>query len=158
MKTSSLLRAFLGAALFLMQCSCGDEVNEIYGTPYADFILTGNVVNSDGAPLVNVDVKNVMDTSCAGWSQIPRGEVGVLKGTTDETGRYLISCEFYNFIALAQDTIADNLHFRYEDPASLYEPFDTFIPLESLRLSGGDDNWYDGKAFVRIDVVLKDKQ
>lgn len=156
MKNRLILLLSVGALLAVASYSCADDDNYIYGTPYADFVMKGVVMNEKGDPLSDVVVANVMDSTSKDYYMLPAGKVGFWSCLTDEKGEYQFTTEYYQFVESSASSNGD-LHFRFTGNNSLYEPFDTVISKESIVLSGGDENLYGGMARFKINVVLKSK-
>lgn len=126
-----------GAACSLSGCEYGTPAVE-YGTPYATFIVNGNVkseVNSNAIPNIRVVMGN--DTTF-----------------TDVSGNYLVSNIDF------PDDQTFFVGFKDIDGAmnGEYQPLDTIILFIDPEFSGGTDNWNSGETKKEVNVKLKDKK
>lgn len=168
MKIRVFLQIILAAILGVFGFSCKEEGDE-YGCPYANFEINGRVVNQKGEPLADVKVENVQkhyiydyeaDSFHAYVDTIENGRFThytyldtMTWGMTDMSGNYDILMVDPRLLPFNDDGYL----FRFVGDTTLYEPYDTIVPQNSIQYKGGDGNWYAGKAIVNIDVVLKEK-
>lgn len=174
MKLRVFFQSILTVVLAFVGFSCQEEGDE-YGCPSADFVLKGHVVNQKGEPVPEVGIKTVStwyldedqgdslrtyDTIFDGrFTRLAYLDSSRVFVKTDERGDYLFKCDYYEYDILnVYSSDVESYLFRFVGDTSLYEPFDTLVPVNSIHFTGGDGNWYSGKATVNLDVVLKDKK
>ena len=129
-----LLTSF--AAILGINCSC-EQVEE-YGTPYASFVLKGNVSDPDGHPIPGINVK--MD-----YNETYTGTDGSYNLSRDGIPGESVT---YDVIFSDVDSIENGLFS------------DDTIPVTFRRsdLSGGDGHWNEGSATKTLNVILKRKE
>lgn len=139
--SQSILKMILLTFGFSCTTSCGG----LYGTPYADFEMKGNVTNEKGESLSDVEINSVSIESDS-----IRYERTV--AITNTRGMYTIAEDLYSL-----QWSDGGYPFRFIGDTTLYEPFDTTIRRDQLHFKGADD-WYEGKASIVVNVTLKEKE
>lgn len=148
MKKENYLMRLVGALLtavlaVLGLSSCNGEY--MYGTPHADFEISGIVTDEEGDPMEGVRVisrsrRDAGEGTDYGYSTT----IDCDTAYTDAKGHYLIE---------RTDVFGPKWVFVLaEDPEGGYGP--EYEELH-LKYQGGDHDWYDGKAVVTADFVLK---
>lgn len=168
MKIRIFLQLILAAILGIFGVSCEEEGEE-YGCPTANFIMRGEIVNAKGEPLPDVVVKNVwmqydpewmidslrqyedtiVDGDCSRYGYLE----GFVAAKSDLSGKYDMWCDYYT----EMQPSSEGYWFRFVGDTTLYEPYDTIIPNDSIVLTGGHGDWYGGKVELVLNVTLKEK-
>lgn len=130
-----LLVSLLGACGLNAGCERFSMVE--YGCPEADYEVKGCVTSSDGKPVEGIEVRAFGDTVA-----------------TDKEGRYDIQRSIF---PLASHT--EQVFFSDVDGQEHGSYADTVLNVEYRHsdLTGGDGNWYEGRAVKVLDVTLKEK-
>lgn len=144
MKIRKLFHLMLTSVLGMLGCS--EITADEYGCPTADFEMKGKVTNEKGEALPDVEVSTSMmeKDSIVHYRRL---------STTGETGTYQFK---EDLIGLGWKD--GGYSFSFIGDTTLYETYDTVIPADQIHLKGGDGKWYEGKASLTVDVVLKDKK
>ena len=129
--SSSVLALFLSILGF---SSCGDNSEEtcMYGTPSADFAISGKVTDSKNNPIKNIQISTDTDTT-----------------KTDSEGKYLLNIDrgFPTDLKLEYKDIDKEENGSF-DTKEVVEKFD------SSDFVDGDGSWYEGKATRTVNVTL----
>lgn len=135
------LKMMLGILGYSSISGCG----AMYGTPSADFVMKGKVVNERGESLSEVKIKSL---------SMYHDSVKHAKTLTftDEEGTYKVMEDLYDL-----GWGNDGYPFRFVGDTTLYEPFDTIIPENRLHFTD-DHGWYKGKTSIVVNVTLKEKK
>ena len=136
--------ALAGLLSLLGFSSCGNQVEE-YGTPHADFKVTGRVTDEAGEPLSGI---RVVPTNLKGHYPSPHDTV---YSSPDGSYKYRYNAGY------APDSLKFTL--KFEDPTSnpLYEPDSVTVGFAKGDLKGGDGHWYRGAAEKKVNITLKRK-
>ena len=136
--------ALAGLLSLLGFSSCGNQVEE-YGTPHADFKVTGRVTDEAGEPLSGI---RVVQTNLKSDFPSPYDTV-----YTASDGSFVR--EYSLFPA---DSVY--IHMKIEDTAepSIYESDSIAVGFAKGDLKGADGSWFLGAAEKVIDVKLKEKK
>ena len=136
--------ALAGLLSLLGFSSCGNQVEE-YGTPHADFKVTGRVTDEAGEPLSGI---RVVQTNLKSDFPSPYDTV-----YTASDGSFVR--EYSLFPA---DSVY--IHMKIEDTAepSIYDSDSVTVGFAKGDLKGGDNHWFKGEAEKVIDVKLKAKK
>ncbi len=115
-----------------------------YGCPTADFVVNGNVKSSEtDKPIENIKVVvRSNDTLDYKLDSIHTNANGFFKFSP------------YNF---PYKTASYRFIFTDIDGAEngLFKKLDTVIRFEDIEYTGGDGNWYEGRAERNIDIELQ---
>lgn len=134
-KVSSYVLGLLLSALGFTSCNGGGNLS-MYGTPSADFVVSGKVTNSANAPIPDIQVS------------IQREET-----KTDAQGNYVLKNSGFSF--------PGDLEIKFTDiDAELngsYETKEVIEEVESSDYVGGDESWYSGKVTKTVNVELVEK-
>ncbi|MBN1819979.1 MAG: radical SAM-associated putative lipoprotein [Prolixibacteraceae bacterium] len=133
--TNIIISFFLSLLGFSTAC---DIIRYEYGSPHADYILSGEVKSAKtGQPVPQIKVKAGYDSTF-----------------TDNSGRYVIT--YVGFL------MEDSLHVQFIDTDGAtnneYMPLDTVAFYSDADFSGGDGHWFKGTAYQELDVLLKEKE
>lgn len=131
-----LLSALIALLGFHSACSPGGDE---YGTPYAEFKLSGKTEAANtGQAIENIRVIAEGDSSY-----------------TDANGRYEKNIITFG----AQD---GELLLKFEDidgsDNGAFESLDTLIQYKASDFEGGDGSWYNGEASKTVNVKLQPKK
>ncbi len=137
--------ALAGLLSLLGFSSCGNQVEE-YGTPHADFKVTGRVTDEAGEPLSGI---RVVQTNLKSDYPSPYDTV---YSSPDGSYKYRYNAGF------APDSLY--LKLKFEDPTarSAYESDSVTVGFAKGDLKGADGSWFLGAAEKVIDVKLKAKK
>lgn len=139
LKTYNVLIAGLLAILgYTTACDSSVSVDE-YGTPYAKYIVNGNVKSSEtNQPIENVSVTMRGDTTY-----------------TDVNGAYQV---IDNFGFSTGQTY--NIQFNDIDGEANgeYNNLDTIVEFKDPIFTNGDGNWYIGETSKEFDVKMTPKK
>jgi len=141
-------------------CSEDDYPAPEYGSPYADFMVTGKVTNEQGVPLS--DVRIVVPKV----DQYQKPTAGFIPGQTffteavDDTLYAAPNGSFeytYHGFPINDTT---NIHLKFEDLSanSQLSPDSVKVAFLPADIKGGEDGWYRGKAEKNINITLKRKE
>lgn len=134
-------------------CGWGTQVEE-YGTPHADFKVTGRVTDEQGQPLSGVRVVTPSMTMKWHDSFSEYRQTNPLRDTvyTSEDG---------TFVSRPGGVPTDSVyvHMKFEDPSErpAYEPDSVTVGFARGDLKGGDGHWYRGAAEKKVNITLKRK-
>ncbi|MDR2774313.1 MAG: radical SAM-associated putative lipoprotein [Tannerella sp.] len=131
-----------------------------YGTPHADFVVSGKVTDTKGQGLsgIRVVVPKVDHHQRATSSFIPDRPVitNEIRDTlyTQGNGDFIYHYDGFP----TNDSI--NVHMKFEDPAenARFKTDSVKVAFFSSDLKGGDGKWFDGKAEKKIDVKLRNAE
>lgn len=146
-KVSSWLNVLLTAILGIIGYNCSGSRGNVlcaYGVPSADFTLEGTVSNEDDEPLQNIQILHY-----GGWRD---GTGTMYWGRESDTIYTNADGNFYRYYP--RDFPMTYYKVIANDTAGIYAP-DTIVTTETF--TGGDGNWYRGKADLKADFVLKKK-
>lgn len=133
MKNQLLL--FLLGLLGFSACTSTEE----YGSPHADYRVSGKVTTPDGTPIPGIEVSR--------WEE--RKET-----VTSNQGNYLIDENEFWYL--------ESLTFTDPDgPANGGEFEEKTVPVEFTdadRIRRGDGSWYTGAYAKTVDVILERKE
>ena len=141
-KMRTWFNILLGAILGFMGFGCERSVK--YGTPTANLIFEGEVTNEEKAPLANMQIVHRGGWKDGEGTQYWEDYADTIY--TNAEGKYNRAYEgifplgFYKVIV--------------NDTASVYKSDST---VTSVSYSGGDGEWYNGKAYLKVDFTLKKK-
>ena len=157
--------ALAGILSFLGFSSC-ESIDEYgtpqpaeYGTPHAEFAISGKVTDTEGNALkgIRVVVPGVDHHQKATSGFIP-GEPVISVEVNDtiytkENGSF----EYSHFGFPSNDSI--NVKMKFEDVSenARYETDSTKVTFFSSELEG-EKGWYEGKAEKKIDIKLKRRE
>ena len=113
------------------------DIPVAYGSPYAEFEVTGKVMDQDSTPVQNIRIT----------VHAPNGGQIMPEAYSEEDGRY---DAFYE-AAFAVDKVDIIAH----DTAGIYDS-DT-VRNVAVEYTGGGSGWYEGHTSVEQDFVLKKK-
>lgn len=132
-----------------------DEPVDEYGTPHADFIVSGYVKDNNGLPLRNIRVvvPQVVHFQKSTSTFIP-DETDIKRPVNDTL--YTASDGSFEFKYTEFPSRQIGVEMEFEDPSvsPAYTPVDTVIPFSESELQGGE-SWYKGKAEKKVNIVLK---
>ncbi|MDR1114856.1 MAG: radical SAM-associated putative lipoprotein [Tannerella sp.] len=129
-----------------------------YGTPYAEFVVSGKVTDSDDRGLqdIGVIVSKVNIHQRTTSSFIP--DRNVITHEVRDTSRTSANGDFeYHYSGMpGNDSI--NIHIKFEDLSenARFEADSEKVTFFSSDLKGGE-GWYEGRAEKKIDIKLKNK-
>jgi putative lipoprotein (rSAM/lipoprotein system) len=130
-----------------------------YGTPHADFAVSGKVTDSNGRGLseIRVVVPRVDHHQRATSGFIPDHPI-----ISEEVRDTFYTQEDGNFAYLYRGIPSNdslNIHMKFEDAAenARFETDSVKVTFFSSDLKGGDNRWYDGKAEKKINIELKNR-
>lgn len=122
--------------------SCKDDRKCMYGTPTADYEISGKVTDVDNNPIAGISVSHPS-------SFTEEGHLGVI---TDKDGNYKLITKGYapGDLELTVEDIddAENGEFQTKEIRELFEDSD---------YTGDDGSWYEGKATRTVNVKLSAK-
>ena len=139
-KMRTWFNILLGAILGFMGFGCERSVK--YGTPTANLIFEGEVTNEEKAPLANMQIVHRGGWKDGEGTQYWEDYADTIY--TNAEGKYNRAYEgifplgFYKVIV--------------NDTAGVYKSDST---VTSVSYSGGDGEWYNGKANLKVDFTLK---
>ncbi|MDL2304151.1 radical SAM-associated putative lipoprotein [Bacteroides sp. OttesenSCG-928-D19] len=145
--------AGLMSLLGFSSCVGADE----YGTPYAEYIVSGKVIDADGKGLDNIKITIPSIEHC---SELQSGrEPGTHVQTIEQHYELVYSKsngEFeYNYNGWPSDTV--KIKMKFEDLIkSTIEQDSTIVTFLRSELKGGK-GWSEGKAKKKIQIELKRK-
>ena len=137
--------ALAGLLSLLGFSSCGNQVEE-YGTPHADFKVTGRVTDEAGEPLSGI---RVVQTNLKSDFPSPYDTV---YSSPDGSYRYRY------YAGYAPDSLKFTL--KFEDPTKRpdYESDSVTVGFAKGDLKGADGSWFLGAAEKEVNVKLKAKK
>ena len=125
----------IGGACSMNSCMYGSPAME-YGTPFATFIIDGNVTDENSEDILGIKVVMEYDTTL-----------------TDSQGKFQTKTNAWpdnqDFTLQLKD-IDGELNGSYED-------LDTVIQFTDPIFEGGEGGWYDGEVKKEVDIILKKK-
>lgn len=135
--------ALLALVMGMLGFSCTSHMRVEYGTPSAQFVIEGKVVNEEDEPLEKIEIVHR-----GGW----KDGTGVMHWDSPYT-------LYTNSEGVFYGRYGDEFPMSYymvvaNDKSGVYES-DTINP--SVSYSGGDGHWYYGTGRLRVDFVLKKK-
>jgi len=146
--TNSLI--FLLVSILGFTTSCEDAPAE-YGTPHADFIITGKVESvTDNQPIPDIIVA---------MRYVPKEE--------NSSQSNLIGTGFSNgigsyYLRTSGDVDDQTFQIKYTDTDGPlngeYETLDTTVVFQDPKFTHGDGSWFIGYTEKMLDVKLKPKQ
>lgn len=105
-----------------------------YGTPEADFIVTGKVESSaDSSPIENIKVTMYNDTA-----------------RTDQNGQYSVIARY----AFPTDQTFSIIFTDTDGEPNNYQELDTIVVFTNPEFTGGDGNWDEGETTKTFNVKL----
>jgi len=132
---NAIIASLLAIIGFAPSCDFKTE----YGTPSAEFIVTGTVVSSEtNLPIENIRVIMQRDTTL-----------------TNKDGNFEVA-DKYGFPTDQTYTI----EYRDIDGESniAYEDLDTIVEFKNPKFTGGDGHWFSGETRKELDVKLTRKK
>lgn len=151
LKTSNRICGFiLGLLGFSLGCqSCGLQT-DAYGSPSADYVITGRVTDANSNPIKNIEVNITREEGGKDYS------IGILN--TDDKGEFL-------FEKIREGWGETNYTLKYRDTDGVenggeFEDMTQGVEFKYEDFTGGDHDWYSGKAtkIVNATLTLKDPQ
>lgn len=149
LKTSNRLYGFvMGLLGFSLGCqSCGLQTDE-YGAPSADYIISGRVTDAKNNPIKNIEV-NIIEHTYDGK------EYSVKKLNTDDFGKYI-----YTHAGGSEEM---TFSIKYSDTDGVenggeFENMTQGVEFRHEDFTGGDGNWYAGKATKTANATLTLKE
>ena len=142
----------LAGILSLLGFSGCDKIFQMeYGSPSADFKVTGRVTDEEGRPLSGVRIVAPNVDGKLGKQAYPSPQDTTY---TDPDGKYTYR---YN-AGFAPDSLY--LKLRYEDPTArpAYDSDSVTVGFAKGDLKGGDNRWFEGAAEKEVNVTLKRKK
>ena len=126
-----------------------------YGTPHADFVISGKVTDMEGATLTGINVAAANEEHCyvsnSDFNQnhvIPEGYRRTI--STNEKGEFV-----YSYSGWSADTV--KLKMMFDDKRNnTYESDSATVVFLKSELKGGK-GWNEGKVEKNINVRLKRK-
>ena len=119
-----------------------------YGTPHADFIITGkiaSVTNSLPIPDIIVEMHHVFEDEGSRLEDtavsLPNGEYRV--GLSDSPNDHTIQLRFVDTDGALNGE---------------YESLDTVVVFQDPKFTGGDGDWYMGSVQKELNIQLKPKE
>ena len=142
--------ALAGILSLLGFSGCGEIFQLEYGSPNADFKVTGYVTDEQGRPLSGVRIVAPNVDGKWGKQDYPSPHDTTYTGPD---GKYTYR---YNSVG-ASDSLYIKL--RYEDPTArpAYKSDSVTVGFAKGDLKGGDRGWYLGAAEKEVNVTLKRK-
>lgn len=141
-KMRTWFNVLLGAILGFMGYGC--ETAMKYGTPTADLIFEGEVTNEENAPLKNIQVVHrdgwKDGEGAQTWQDYADTIYTNAEGKYNKAYKGTFPTEFHKVIV--------------NDTAGVYKSDST---VTTVTYSGGDGEWYNGKANLKVDFTLKKK-
>ena len=130
-KMRQLLITALAGLLGISASSCAK-----YGSPEADFDISGHVTDKEGNPIEGIEVKHIYRSD-----------------TTDADGYYHIPKhgEFPSAEVPIDFRDADG------DEHGAYSDTTVIVKVNHSEYRGGDDNWYEGTLTKEVNVTLEEK-
>jgi putative lipoprotein (rSAM/lipoprotein system) len=131
----------ISGLLFIMGFSvysCQENGNYEYGTPTADYQITGTVTSAaTNQPIQNIKVKTGQDSIF-----------------TDAAGRYEVTFQGMPY----NDTIVVRF-IDVDGPANgEFQPLDKGVGFADAVFTGGDGKWYRGMTIKEADAQLSKKE
>jgi putative lipoprotein (rSAM/lipoprotein system) len=131
-----------------------------YGTPRADFIVSGKVTNTNGQGLsgIRVVVPKVDHHQRATSSFIP--DQGVITQEVRDTFYTQENGDFNYYYTGFPTNDSINIHMKFEDTAETVRFETDFAKVAFFQsdLNGGDGKWFYGRAEKKIDVKLRNAE
>ena len=128
-----------------------------YGTPHADYKVSGKVTDSNGNRLqgIRVTIPEVNhDQRNDGF--IP--DEPIITHAVNDT-LYTKENGIFEYIYYGFPTKAVTVKMKFEDISEIarYETDSTAVTFSRSELKGGDKHWYSGKANKEVTIQLKDR-
>ncbi|MDR1380336.1 MAG: radical SAM-associated putative lipoprotein [Tannerella sp.] len=117
-----------------------------YGTPYAEFVVSGNVTDENGTALQGMGVI-VSHAETAGQNAVEIRDTSFTK----ENGGFE-----YHYTGFPASM---DIHMKFEDISAenaRFEPDSAKVSFLRTELKGGK-GWYEGKAEKTVNIVLKNR-
>ena len=148
--TNSLIAFLLSILGFSSACK-KEEMRYLYGSPHANFIISG-------------DVKSAVDNKL-----IPEIIVEVRKEYNEETGlvRALVETSFSEdngkyTVMIGDDPVDQTYQLRFTDTDGAlngeFQSLDTTIVFKDPKFTNGDGSWFSGVAEQEMNIKLKPKK
>ena len=138
--------ALAGLLSFLGFSSC--EPTEEYGSPYAEYVVSGKVTDAEGKGLQGITVKVPNVVRAISYPAVTDTIRTVEVVTTNKSGDFKYTYR--------DGSLSDTLKVKVKVDNNSYEPDSTMVVFTKSELSGGK-NWSHGKAEKKIDIKLKRK-
>lgn len=149
----TIYNAILAALLSLLGCHININSPDEYGTPSADFIISGKALSSDGGPAPNIAV--VMSRQLGADSE-GRALFDVVDSTgTGSSGDYRVASRG----TFPEDQVY-RLTFSDADGAANGAFKDTTVMVEFINpeFTGGSGSWYSGEASKEVNIQLRPEE
>ena len=147
LKLKHWLLVSLGGLLGLSATGCipGCE----YGCPEADYHVKGTVTDEQGNPIAGIGVLEVKQ-----WND-DEGQLQTTgySDTTDKDGRYSLDFQY----AFPNQPLSIDVHDIDGTANGSYNDTVVSINTESVPLTGGHGNWYEGESSITYNITLTEK-
>ena len=145
------LMSFLGFA----SCEIGGGAVE-YGTPHANYVVSGKVTDPDGKALAGISVAAVSEEDCYAGRPYNNEERVIpeeyrMNINTNSKGEFV-----YTYTGWPADTV--KIKMKFDDKLNnTYKTDSTTVVFPKSELKGGKGGWNNGEAKKSIDIKLKRK-
>lgn len=144
LKTSNRIYGYIMGLLgFSLGCqSCG-LLAKAYGSPSADYIISGRVTDATNNPIKNIEVNIIRENDGKEYS--------IEKLNTDDKGEYIFNH--------SQTSAEAKFSIKYHDTDGVenggeFEDMSQGVEFKRADFTGGDGDWYSGKATKNINATL----
>lgn len=140
---SSLFSRVCAALLALLGFSCSDKNEVMYGTPVGSFEVKGAVINEEGNPIPDAEIRVAE----------PDEDSGIISAATTETnneGSYSVSGQTFPQTSLKVVCIPEGNDYKADSIT---------VPVKYVEdKDHKKDGWYEGHATLTADFTLEKKE
>ena len=145
LKLKSWLLTMMGGLLGMTVTGCIESCE--YGCPEASYHLKGTVTNEQGQPIAGIGVLEKNEWIDDSLQLTGYGD------TTDKDGRYSLDFQY----AFPGEPLSVDVHDIDGAANGSYNDTVVTINTESVELTGGSGNWYEGEGDIIYNITLTEK-
>jgi putative lipoprotein (rSAM/lipoprotein system) len=136
----SISNAVIAVLLSLLGCAVKESPDE-YGTPSADFIISGNVSSNTGAPVKNIAVVMREENTALHYAD---------STGTDNNGNYRAVANTFPTSATYQLTFSDT----DGEENGAFKDTTLTVEFDNPQFTGGEGHWYAGETYKEVNIQL----